>query len=105
MSYDIKGNNNFDNKKMDSNLNQNINIVIDLAPKCKKFKMDYNPKNNFLFSKINVDRIPFKHFDIKKYNERRIIYKFFSMEQKCKTKKLKDILIKKDKKIKIIINT
>ena len=98
MSYDIKGNNNFDNKKMDSNLNQNINIVIGLVPKHKQFKMDYNPKNNFLFSKINVDCIPFKHFDIKKYNERRIIYKFFSMEQKCKTKKLKDILIKKDKK-------
>ena len=98
MSYDIKRNNNYANKKKDSNLNQNINIVIDLAPKYKKFKMDYNPNNNFLFSKINVDRIPFKNFDIKKYNENRIRYRFFSLEKKCKPKELKDILIKKDKK-------
>ena len=101
MSYIIKGNNNLDNKKKNSNLNQNINIVVDLAPKFKQFKMDYNPNNNFLFSKINVDRIPLKNFEIKNYNEKRIRYKFSSMEQKGKTKKLKDILIKKDKKPKI----
>ena len=100
MSYDLKRNNNFDNKKKGANLNQNINIVIDLAPKCKKFKMDYNPNNNILFSKINVDRIPLKNFDIKKYNERRIRYRFFSIEPNCKTKELKDILIKNDKRAK-----
>ena len=100
MSYDLKRSNNFDNKKKDSNLNQNINIVIGLVPKHKQFKMDYNPKNNFLFSKINVERIPLKNFDIKKYNERRIRYRFFSIEPNCKTKELKDILIKKDKRAK-----
>jgi hypothetical protein len=62
--------------------------------------MDYNPNNNFLFSKINVERIPLKNFDIKKYNERRIRYRFFSIEPNCKTKELKDILIKKDKRAK-----
>ena len=100
MSYGMKRKNIFDSKKKNANLNQNINIVIDLAPKNKKFKMDYNPNNNFLFSKINVDRIPLRNFDIRKYNENRIRYRFFSKEHKGKSKELKDILIKKEKKIK-----
>ena len=100
MSYGMKRKNIFDSKKKNANLNQNINIVIDLAPKNKKFKMDYNPNNNFLFSKINVDRIPLRNFDIKKYNENRIRYRFFSKEHKGKSKELKDILIKKEKKAK-----
>ena len=105
MSY--KKYSNYDFSQNNSNSNQNIKeqklnvkIIVDLKPKNKTAHKIFN---NFLFSKININKIPIKIFDLKKQN---IKCRFYSLDKKCSSSNdskellLGNCLNYKDKKIK-----